>query len=237
MGRSKINREIVEALQAQIVEAALVERHPVDIVSRSQVGLVTEASDVAELEELITSMQPEHGIRPCRQVLGLVPGIAETVRKTVYYRPAERLLQEALGDFHPIVLVTTVETQRYVAALTRFCNEPARRRQLWIWRGTAGPAQPCTKRWADYGPVVRNGSGGRRSVELGGKRPAAKLRISNEHRSCIKTMNREHRGVCYAASCESGMAANGWRHRYKRRGRVEQESKQELAAATLKERQ
>ncbi|MEG9524409.1 MAG: AAA family ATPase [Hyphomicrobiales bacterium] len=58
--------------------------------------------------------------------------------KTLFYRPAEYVLLEALDDSDPITLATTFETQRYVDALERRANDPDRVCELWVWRGASG---------------------------------------------------------------------------------------------------
>ena len=143
------------SLSPQLLDAALAERTPIDVVIGNVLGdeLVEAASRTDDIEADISALLAGHGILPCRRISGLVPGLTDPIQKTLYYRPSEQLLFEALSDSHPILLATTVEMQRYVDCLTAYSNDNTRPRELWIWRGASGrdilervdAAKPSTK--------------------------------------------------------------------------------------------
>ena len=132
-----ISDDELEALTVQLKEHALASRAPVDVVIAALTDLTREPP-IAEIEKRIATLLKRDGIVPCRQVSERIPGLAGPVLKTLFYRPAEHVLLEALDASHPITLATTFETQRFVDALEFRANDPDRECELWVWRGASG---------------------------------------------------------------------------------------------------
>ena len=125
-------------------ETALQDRPPVDLIL-DQYPLDLETHDptaqIEALEARLETLFETVGILRCRKVAGRVPGFAEALLKTVYYRPSEMHLIEALADEHPVVLATTSETQRYVDGLVAHYSSPGVAGQLRIWKGASARFQ------------------------------------------------------------------------------------------------
>ena len=132
-----ISDENLEALIRQLKGYALANRAPVDVVIASWANQDS-PPPIQQLEDRIASLLSREGIIPCRQVSERLPGWSSPVLKTLFYRPTEHVLLEALESSHPITLATTFEPQRYVDALERRASDPHRIGELWVWRGASG---------------------------------------------------------------------------------------------------
>lgn len=140
LGATLVDEHALRSLMESLVEAALLGRPPVDLVLQTHPLLeaLDCASQVAEIEQMLESLLAERGLFACRTVAEPVAGSLDPVTKTLFYRPAEQILFEAVDEQHPIVLATTFEPQRYVDALIKRCDNSPTPQQLWIWKGASG---------------------------------------------------------------------------------------------------
>lgn len=129
------------ALLPKLIDAALGDQTPpIDLLlQRYPPEADRDPSEYVDyLEALIADALSPYGIRACRRVRKLVPGWSTPIWKTVYFRPSEEILFEALRDPHPVVLAMTVEPQRYIEAMLARAKDAGESRQIWIWKGASG---------------------------------------------------------------------------------------------------
>ncbi|MCX2862258.1 AAA family ATPase [Paucibacter sp. PLA-PC-4] len=129
-----------EGMKDGLTASALGDQCPVDVVLQ-QLGSSIAGAPAQELvdaiERKLDSVFLGSGIERCRRIVRHIPSSSDHILKTVYFRRTEYLATKALADSHPVILATTVETERFVQAIHRHCErEP--KRDLWIWRGAAG---------------------------------------------------------------------------------------------------
>ena len=139
---SALIAEDIRALLPQLVDKSLVDEiPPVELLLQRRppdVDVTEVQGYVDTLEEALSATLFHHGIYPCRRTSRLVAGLPVPVRETIYYRPSEQLLLEAMRDTHPVLIVSTFEQQRYIDALVAHEREAPETRQVWIWRGASG---------------------------------------------------------------------------------------------------
>ena len=132
----------IVALMPQLIDAALVgETPPIELLLQRNVPDdcdVDPSGHLEEVEQMLGEALSRHGIRPCRRTRRLVAGLSVPVLETVYYRPSEEILFEAMRDPHPVVIASTFEPQRYIDALLAHADDTQDARQIWIWKGASG---------------------------------------------------------------------------------------------------
>lgn len=129
-----------EGMKDDLTASALGDQCPADVVLQhleSSIAGLPPQELVDAIELKLVSVFEGSGIEPCRRIARHIPSSSDHVLKTVYFRRTEYLATKALSDSHPVILATTVETERFVQAIQRHCEQGGER-DLWIWRGAAG---------------------------------------------------------------------------------------------------
>lgn len=145
--------EIYAALRGQrrrLEQVALSEGAPVDVLGdklarwaeRSDInvesGMARAGQLVAYAENVIQTMLEEAGFTPVRHKEGHIPPLAGTFQKTIYVRPAEEMLFDAIDGGASVIVATSSESKRYAKAVIRRYGSSGRGRPVFVWTSGSG---------------------------------------------------------------------------------------------------